>query len=325
MKVSVITISYNTCELLRKSLRSVFDDPCEHELEVIVVDNASVDGSAAMVREEFPQVQLIENSENMGFAAACNQAYQLSTGDFILLLNSDAWLQSGAINSAVAFMNEHVECGICGGHLVKPDGSFAPSARRFPNVLYKLLLMSGLSDKHPQSKVFGRPDYTHFDHKSVLEVDWVPGCFTIFRRSLLDGLGMFDERYYMYFEEVDLCLRAKSCGWRIYFNPGSQVVHIGGASSAKQADESWDASAAQLLKFRVRSEALYFRKNFGWGSMMGNLLTEMGWNAMVYAYNLRGNGDRHQMKRKTAADTIRHIFLALKDTRMGTEAPPAPW
>lgn len=325
MKVSIVTISFNTRDLLKKSLASVFESPCQHELEVIVVDNNSHDGSCEMLQKEFPQVQLIANKENIGFAAACNQAQNIATGNYLILLNSDAWLEHRAIDNAVDFMEKHPESGITGGHLVRPDGGWAPSARRFPSVLNKLLVMSGLSDKFPHSQLFGRPDYTHQPHDRVFEVDWVPGAFTIFRSSLLKGLGMFDERFYMYFEEVDLCLRAKKAGWKVHFNPASRVVHIGGASSAKRSDEDFEDSGAQLMKFRVRSEVLYFRKNHGLPSVVSNLGSELGWNALVYTYNLRSNSERCRKKRRVARSTMSHILQALKDTKLGALCPQTPW
>ena len=325
MRVSVVTISYNTCDLLRKSLNSVYDSSCGHEIETIVVDNASADDSVAMLKREFPQVIVIENKDNLGFAAACNQAHQKATGDFLILLNSDAWVKPGSIDAAVDFMQEHPECGIAGGHLTQPCGGFAPSARRFPNTFNKFLVLSGLADRYPQSKLFGRPDYTHFDHKSVMEVDWVPGAFTIYRQSLLKGVGLFDERYFMYFEEVDLCRRAKIMGWKVYFNPKSQVTHIGGASCAAHEGEAWESSGSQLMSYRIRSEILYFRKNHGLFSVVLNLGFEMLWNALIYIYNLRWNAPKNKSKRSHSQLVISEIVRAMKDTRMGKVVPEIPW
>lgn len=325
MKISLILVSYNTSDLLKKSLESIFSSASEHDLQVIVVDNASQDDSCEMLKQQFPQVQLIENSVNWGFAAACNQAQKISEGDYTVLLNSDAWIEKGALDSAVQFMETHPRAGIVGGQLLKPDGTKAPSARRFPSMWNKVLTITGLSQKYPQSRFFGRPDYTHISHDKAFEVDWVPGAFTIFRSSLLQGLGMFDERFYMYFEEVDLCLRAKKAGWSIHFSPDFAVVHIGGASSMRKKNENFESSGAQLMKFRMRSEALYFRKNYGFFSVIGNMGFEWLWNGCIYLYNLRNSSPKCIRRRCEAYVVMSHITKALKDTKMGLLCPQPPW
>jgi N-acetylglucosaminyl-diphospho-decaprenol L-rhamnosyltransferase len=324
MKLSVIIVSYNTSRLLRQCLESLGNNACSHELEIFVVDNDSADDSVEMVRVHFPQVKLIANKKNMGFAAANNQAYKEFTGKYLILLNPDARVQPGAIDRAVAFMEENPEVGICGGRLLNANGQLEPSARRFPNSLFKFLIISGLSDKFSSSKFFSKADYKYFDHRSAIEVEWVPGTFSLIRRDMLEEIGFFDERFYLYYEETDLCLRARRAGWKVFFCPEAEVIHIGGASSKTRKDMQLDLGGAQLLKFRMRSELLYFRKNFGYGSMLANATVELGFHLLRYLTNLRpGEGTRQ--KRQYSLAIVRHSLQALDDTNWGNVSPPTPW
>ena len=324
MKASVFIVSYNTVDLLRQCLESLFANTTGIDYEVFVVDNISRDGSADMVRREFPTVKLIANSVNVGFAAANNQACKDSTGEYLFLLNPDAETRPNAVNNAVAFMEAHPEAGMCGGRLLNPDGGLEPSARRFPGVISNFFILSGLSDRYPNSPVFGRADYKYFDHQSVLAVDWVPGTFTAIRRSMIEQIGFFDERFYLYYEETDLCLRANRAGWKIYFIPDAEIMHVGGACSKTRADHDFDTSGSQLLSFRLRSEYLYFRKNHGLLSVLGNAVIEMGWHLLRIVVNV-GGGPRRAAKRQYSRNIVRNTWRALCDTGLGRTSPPCPW
>lgn len=324
MKISVIIVSFNASGLLKACLESLFAISTSHDLEVVVVDNNSADDSVAMIRQTFPQVVLLENDWNAGFAAGVNQGYAASKGAYVFLFNPDARLRPGALDRAVDFMEKHPECGICGARLLNPEGGLEPSARRFPNAWYKFLTTSGLSTHFPSSKIFGRGDYRYFDHNSVLEVDWVPGTFSAIRRTMLEELGFFDERFFLYYEETDLCLRAKRAGWKIYFIPDVEVIHEGGGCSKTLKDLEFDAGGGQLLKFKMRSEMLYFRKNYGLSSVIANAGVEMGWHVLRALVNLR-SGKESQVKRRASIEAIRHGLQALCDTRWGSYSPPKPW
>jgi N-acetylglucosaminyl-diphospho-decaprenol L-rhamnosyltransferase len=324
IKLSVIIVSFNTSALLKQCLQSLFDSKTSHDLEVFIVDNDSADDSVVMVEQSFPQVRLMANKVNLGFAAANNQAYNLCTGEYIILLNPDTILRPDAIDNAVAFMEEHPDAGLCGCRLVNLAGHLEPSARRFPNSIYKFLMISGLSTKFASSKILGRGDYKYFDHTTSLEVDWVPGTFSIVRRAMLAELGLFDERFFLYYEETDLCLRAKRAGWKIFFFPGAEVIHVGGASSKTRKDMQMDIGGSQLLKFRLRSELLYFRKNFGILAVLNNWGVEMGFHLFRYLSKLRP-GQANRRKRQYSLAILRYGRQALKDTHGGTISPPIPW
>jgi len=326
MKISVIIVSYNTSAILHKCLDALFENQTSHDMDVFVVDNNSADDSVEMLKQNFNgRINLIENKVNAGFAAANNQAAEKAFGDYIILLNPDAYIRPGAIDNAVAFMESHPECGLCGGRLVNLKGELDPSARRFPCSIYKLMTLSGLSDKYPDSRIFGRGDFKYFDHNSVMEVDWVPGTFTIYRRSMLVRTGLFDERFYIYYEETDLSLRAKRMGWKIFFIPDAEVIHVGGASAKTRKDEKFDSGGSQLLKFRMRAEYLYFRKNYGRLAVIANAGVEIGWHLMRYIINCRPKNPAGPEKRQASAMFVKTGLMALWDTRMGGKTPPVPW
>jgi GT2 family glycosyltransferase len=323
--VSVVIVSYNTRDILRKCLEALFAHTLDLEFEVFVVDNDSRDGSAEMVAQEFPRVILTANKENLGFAAANNQAFSRAGGEFILLLNPDAFVRPGAISTAAEFMRSNPSCGICGGKILNTDGSLNPSARRFPGWTSKLFILTGLSSRFHDSPFFNRHDFGGFAHDRVMEVDWVPGTFMLLRRKMLDRIGFFDERFYIYYEETDLCLRAKKAGWKVFFIPDAQVEHIGGASSKTRKDKTYSKAASQVVNFRMRSEYLYFRKNKGLFSVLANAGVEIFWHLGRITVNRLKKGPEAGEKLSGSVAGLKLIRQALADTRLGRKSPRRPW
>ncbi len=323
--VSVIIVSYNTREILLNALEALFENSKGVDMEVFVVDNNSADDSAAMVQHDFPSIRLIANNRNLGFAAANNQAFALASGRYIILLNPDAYIRPASIENCLAFMERTPKCGLAGGKIISPEGQLEPSARRFPSALSKLLTLSGLSGKFPHSPLLNRHEFGGFAHDHPLEVDWVPGTFTIIRKEMIDAIGAFDERFYIYYEETDLCLRAKKAGWKVYFIHDAEVMHIGGACSKTRKDKAFDNKAAQVLTFRMRSEWLYYFKNKGIIAVLSSAGVELLWHAARYTKNLIlpfGNAGK---KRSAAVSVIMQIVQSLKETKFGTFSPPSPW
>lgn len=324
MKASVIIVSYNTRELTGHCLDALYSNGLGRDMEVFVVDNDSRDGSPDMVRERFGNARLIANSVNAGFAAANNQAYAQSSGDYVFLLNPDARMRPGSMQACVDFMERTPDCGLCGGRIINPSGGLEPSARRFPTALSKFFMLSGLSARHPSSRLFGSGDFLNADLDIPQEVDWVPGTFTCIRRAMLDRIGFFDERFYLYYEETDLCLRAKRAGWKVFYLPGASVVHEGGASGKSRKDKAFDTGGSQVMSFRMRGELLYHRKNRGLAAALAALLVEAGWHALRCLLHLRP-GEDHASKRRYSLLIVRHMLAAALDTRLGAKAPPTPW
>jgi hypothetical protein len=246
MDLSVIIVNWNTEELLRNCLRSVYGTIRDLAFEVIVVDNASSDGSVAMLKVEFPHARRIENYENRGFAAANNQAFRVMNGRYALLLNSDAVLTEGAVGELHAFMEDHPEAVMACGQLVNPDGSKQNSIAVFPTLLTLLVNVPLLETLFPDRYPSKRREYRH-----PIEVDSCVGACMIVRKSAIDGVGGFDERYFFFFEETDWARTMKQAGGRIYHVPAARIVHLQGQSVGQ--------SVRSRMHF-YRSRYLYFMK-----------------------------------------------------------------
>jgi hypothetical protein len=225
-KLSVVIVSYNTRDLLAACLASFQAD------EIVVVDNASSDASAIMIREKFPGVRVIQNFENAGFARANNQAIRASCGEYILLLNSDTVVQPTALNRLLEFMDVHSQAGIVGLQLLNPDGTLQPSGRYFPT------LISAMTELLPiPARWRGGADR---DYSQIAQVDEVSGAAMCVRRVVFDQIGLLDEEFFFLGEDIDLCWRCKKAGWQVIYLPDARVVHYGG-SSRRQAD-AWRVS-----------------------------------------------------------------------------------
>lgn len=249
MDLSVIIVNWNTRELLAACLTSLYEHPLDGQGEVWVVDNASQDGSAALVRQRFPQVRLIENTTNRGFAAANNQAIQASTGRYVVLFNSDALALPGTLNSLVRFLDAHPAVGAVGPMLLNRDGSFQASYAKFPTLLSELSLLTGLAKwwlgpYAPSPRP--RPD------EQPHQVDWVAGAALMVRRAAIDRVGLLDEGYFLYSEETDWCWRLAQGGYPVWYLPQVQVIHQHGASSQQQSARSYGLLYQSKLRFFAR-------------------------------------------------------------------------
>ncbi len=221
--LSIVIVNWNTRQYLQACLGSIRSGAPGFPFETIVVDNASADGSGEMVRREFPDVRLIENKENTGFAAANNQGARAASGRFLLFLNPDTQVHPGTLAGAVAFMEQHPEAGIMGCRTMNPDGSLQATAFASPTQLRTFAVVSGLNRFFKLSRFS--------DHSRLRTPDYVQGSFLIIKKALFDDCGRFDERFFLYAEDVDLCLRIKAAGFRIYYYPAVSITHYGGGSS----------------------------------------------------------------------------------------------
>ena len=243
--VSVVIVTYNVREFLEQALESVERASAGLSVETWVVDNDSADGTAEMVRQRFPDVRLIANEENVGFATANNQALRQMNGRYALVLNPDTILQEDTLRELVAFMDDHPETGAAGCRILNPDGTFAPESRRaFPTPAVAFYRIAGLSKLFPQSPTFGRYNLTYLPLDEVCEVDALSGSCMMVRRDAVLGsesdasapetsAGLFDEAFFMYGEDLDWCYRIQQAGWRIYYTPDTQIVHYKGESTKK--------------------------------------------------------------------------------------------
>jgi GT2 family glycosyltransferase len=220
-----------------------------------VVDNASTDGSAAMVSEEFPDVQLISSSENVGYAEANNVALRRAIGDQLLLLNPDVRVDKDTLPKAIAFAREHRDAGAVSVRFRNPDGSIQPSLRGFPSPDALLWEMTGARRIAPNSKIFGAYFMSWFDYDSVIEADQPMGTFLLIPRAAYEMVGELDTEFRIFFNEVDWCYRAKQLGWRIYFTPDAEIVHYGGRGTGK-------APKASMIRESHRSLRRFYDKHY---------------------------------------------------------------
>lgn len=272
--LSILVVNWNVRDLLRRCLQSILANLPACQLEIIVVDNGSTDGSVEMVRTEFPQVHLIANPDNRGFPAANNQGLAVARGRYVLLLNPDTEVVGNALETMVAFADAHPDVGVVGPMLLNPDGTVQSSRRRFPTLLTAVFESTWLQPYAPRRLlaryyVLDRPD------DEVQDVDWVTGAALMARREAIEQVGPLDEGFFMYSEELDWCRRFRKAGWRVVYLPTARVIHYGGKSSEQ-------VLPARHIHFQ-RSKIRYFRKYHGavaagvlWAVIVGNYLWQIG-------------------------------------------------
>lgn len=254
LDVSVVIVSFNTAALLADCLSSLYEKHAG--AEVIVVDNCSADGSVQLVATRFPQVRLIANEDNRGFAAANNQAMRIASGRYIFLLNPDTAVQGDAVAKLVGFLEANPGVAIAGAQLRNPDGTFQHSAFRFPGLLMTFFDFFPINYRLANSRLNGR--YPKPRDGRPLEIDHPLGAAMMVRREAIDDVGMLDEQFFMYCEEVDWCLRMKKKGWRLYCLPEAGIIHHGSGSAGQFKSAMYvELFRSRARLFRKHRSALY--------------------------------------------------------------------
>ena len=320
--VSILIVSYNTRAMTLEAIRSALAETQDAAIEIICVDNDSSDGSAGAIARTFPQVDLIALETNVGFAAGNNLAARHARGRHLLLLNPDALPAPGALRRGITLMDQHPQAGLGGGELRGTDGSRQPSARMFPTLRDEFFTLAGLAARHPTSRLFGRLDRCWADPEQAALVDWIPGAFVFIPAAVWTRLGGFDERFFMYYEEVDLCRRLQAAGLQVHYWPALKATHIGGASARTVAQAQVSKSGSQLERWRMRSALLYYRKQHGPAAAALLHALERGW------HRLRQLKARLQGRAGCAAEFDAHcrqLVQAWHDTAGGQRCPARPW
>ncbi|MDO8671585.1 MAG: glycosyltransferase family 2 protein [Dehalococcoidia bacterium] len=259
--LSVVIVSYNTREQLGNCLRSLSENPAGFQVETLVADNASVDGSPEMVANDFPTVRLIKIPENLGFAGANNRAIHEARGKHLLLLNSDTLVLPGALEEMVRAMENNPKAGAVGCRLLNADGTLQRSLRTFPNFFVHFIEMLELYRLLGSGRLVGRVYPHNSDHRQARWIDWVPGACMLIRGKAMEQVGLLDEGYFMYAEDMDLCYRMKKHGWLTFFTPEAEIVHFGGGSSAP--------TRGKLIVEQYRSLYRFYQKHYSSGSLLG--------------------------------------------------------
>jgi len=231
--ISIIIVNWNTKEILLDCLKSLTKQDISYKNEIIVVDNGSTDGSQTAVRTLFPEIQIIENNENLGFAKANNIGILKSCGRYVCLVNSDVIVMENCLQHLITFMDSNLNIGISGPKVLNPDLTIQISCRIFPSLWNNLSSALGLDNTFKNVPFFSAEHMNFFDHKSIRKVECLVGCCLMIRKAALEQVGLFDEQFFIYSEEIDLCKRFLNAGWEIVFYPDASIIHYHGASSGK--------------------------------------------------------------------------------------------
>ena len=302
LDLSIILVSWNTRDLLIACLQALGENlPERIRREVIVVDNGSSDGSVPAVRAAFPDVRLIENQTNPGFAAANNQGIRVSGGRAILLLNSDTIVRPGAIETLLETQKRLPDAGIIGPRLLNPDGSLQPSCFPAPTLLREIWRLFHLDALHP----VGIYPVERWPVDTSRSVDVIQGACMLIRREVIEHVGLLEESFYMYSEELDFCRRARRRGWAVVWEPRATVVHWGGQSTRQLAEA--------MFLYLYRGKVMYFRKHHGKvtaflykGILAGASLARLLLSPLVWPGRRQVNQRRSQLR-----ESYRRLLMAL--------------
>jgi hypothetical protein len=234
MDISIVIVSWNVRKLLKQCLLSIQKYTGDLKIEIIVVDNASKDESTAMVQSEFPNVKIVANATNKGFAAANNQGIKISSGRYVLLLNPDTEIRGQTLQRLIAFADANQKAGVIGGKHLNPDLTLQQSVRRLPTIGVLLLLLFKVGKLFPNLKTLQNYYATNFNYSKPQTVEQVAGSCFLIRRDVLEKVGNLDERFFIWFEEVDYCRRVAAAGWQIWYYADAEIIHYGGQSFAQQ-------------------------------------------------------------------------------------------
>jgi len=295
--MSILVVSYNTCDLTLACLRSVYAETTRNRFEIIVVDNASTDGSASAIADQFPDVTLITSTENLGFANANNLAARRARSDWILLLNPDTIVKSNALDTLYEFALARPDGHIFGGRTVFPDGRLDPTSCWGRETLWSSFCRAvGLASLFPKNQIFDSESLGSWKRDSVREVDIITGCLLLIRRRDWVALDGFDAGFFMYGEDADLCLRAENMGMVCLICPDAEIIHYGGASEKIVADK-------MVRLYRARA-GLYQRHWSPAAARIGLVLLDLSAGLRLVFRSIAGRNTKDKTQRLDAARSI---------------------
>jgi GT2 family glycosyltransferase len=321
VSVSVIIVSWNAREYLRQCLASLSAEVCRYPMEIIVVDNASSDGSSDCVETEYPGVRLIRNAENLGFAKANNIGVSVSRGEYLCFVNSDVKVLPDCINRLVEYSKEHPEAGMVGPRIIGGDGQLQRSCRGFPSVWNMFCRALALDTIFKNCELFTGYVLSHWPQNSLRKVDILTGCFWLVRRQALAQVGLLDESFFIYGEDMDWCRRFWSKGWLVVFVPSAEAIHYGGASSSN--------APVRFYIERQKADLQYWRKHHSGSkvacyfliSCLYMLLRGIGYS---FGFLLHPARQSWQFKARRSWACLNWMLSAGTDIRSGSSGQPPP-
>jgi len=261
MDLSILIVNYNTCALTVDALRSVYASRTRYSYEIILIDNHSTDDSVEVIKNQFPQVHIIQNHENVGFARANNQGMRQAIGRYVLLLNSDTVIRPDTLEIMLTFMDVHPEVGASGCKVVLPDGSLDKACRRgFPTPSASFYYASGLAKLFPHVPRFNQYQLSYLDPDEEYPVDCLVGAFMLVRKVAIDQVGLLDEQFFMYGEDVDWCYRLKQAGWVNYYYPKTTIIHYKGAGKKRRSRKVLYEFHRAMMVFHRK----HYRRSYSW-------------------------------------------------------------
>lgn len=315
MDVTVIIVNWNTRGLLFNCLKSLKENAGDVDYEVIVVDNNSSDGSPDMVRKEYPEVQLIVNDENIGFAAANNKAIPIAEGRYVLLLNSDTIITDKVVEKTVAYADENIEAAAVGCQIRRDPETVQMTCFRFPSVLNVFLTAFGFSRTFKNNRVLGREWMLWWKRDSERQVDVVSGMYMLVRKKAIEDVGLMDDSFFFYYEETDWCYRFRQAGWKALFYPHASIIHVGGGGRS---------SSKAMIKMYVQEQKsllIYLGKHHGTFSvwlakvfLITGFIIRCGmWSIIASVKKIRGRDHKQHntLQQKTMA-AIRYLTFGIE-------------
>ncbi len=247
--LSVVIINWNTKELLLNCIRSIKDTTHKISYEIIVVDNGSHDGSQLAIKEQFPEVRLIENNQNLGFARANNIGISTSRGRYVCLVNSDVLVMDMCMDSMFEYLESNPSIAVLGPRLLNSDLTLQPSCKQLPTIWNNLCMALGLSSLFKRIRFFNGEHLSYFDHRKIMQMQALSGAFLMVRKLAIEKVGLLDEDFFIYGEEIDWCVRFRNRGYKIVFYPNAQAIHFGAGSSSKEPMRFYKELIISKLKF----------------------------------------------------------------------------
>lgn len=299
MDLSIVIVAWNAKRYLELCLESLAEAPPRRSTEILVVDNASSDGTAEMVETRFPHVTLIRSAENLGFSRGNNVAIRQCQGRYIALVNPDVIVLPGCLDALADFLDRNPSVGNVGPRVLNPDRTLQSSCRRFPTLWNNFCSASGLATAFPSSRLFAGEHMLYFGYDQTARVNVLVGCFSMIRRETFDEVGLLDDDLFMYGDDVDWCRRAWNAGWEVVFHPGAQAIHDRGKTTAP--------FPVRFALAQQRSVLYYWRKHHGFWGVAGIRGVMLFHHALRYAAGAFRRGAKSQVGSQVSGACLREL------------------